>query len=264
MPISRNTGSTRPWTVLRRLSRRARDLLHLSKNTQLRRPRPRTSARSLWRAGAGAPVVRAERSWRCPAPRRSSRWRRPPQDPEAPRPVPSKKRDLLVRAAPAMGPVDHGAQLRDVTLGQKPLGHRMLGLADRDRLRDLVAEDAGAAQKAPPRPPACLSVSVPMQARWVPGLTWSARSVRRETRGDGDDHVPPRTLPGSSTASKGRPTSRATSARPGSISGCRFQPMTFSKACVSAAARKLELRLMARADHAQHLRVLAREVPDRH
>jgi hypothetical protein len=45
-------------------------------------------------------------------------------------------------------------------------------------------------------------------------------------------------MPSSSTASKGSPTSSATSARPGSISGCRFQPMTFSKLMrLQAAAR---------------------------
>jgi hypothetical protein len=72
------------------------------------------------------------------------------------------------------------------------------------------------------------------------------------------------TMPGSSTASKGSPTSSATSARPGSISGCRFQPMTFSKLMRLRRRAQLELRLVARADHAEDLGVLPRQMPDRH
>src|SRR5690606_21767567 len=52
-----------------------------------------------------------------------------------------EERDLVGRCPTRMGAVDHLAKLRDLALADQAGGDRMLGLADRDRLGDLVGED---------------------------------------------------------------------------------------------------------------------------
>ena len=106
-------------------------------------------------------------------------------------------------------------------------------------------------------------VSVPMQARWVPGLTWAAFRI-----GAKDEVMVMMTSASAprrsrSTASNGRPSSAAVSARRESISGWRFQPITFSKPRWRSGGAHLEGGLVAGADHAEDLRVRAGEVLDR-
>ena len=58
-----------------------------------------------------------------------------------------KQRDRLGRGAPRMGGIDHRTDGRDRLRIDQPLGHRMLRLADADRLRHLVTKDARLRQK---------------------------------------------------------------------------------------------------------------------
>ena len=55
---------------------------------------------------------------------------------------PIEQGDLLRRGAPRMLAVNDGANLDDVGLGDQAPAYSMLSLADADRLRDLVGEDA--------------------------------------------------------------------------------------------------------------------------
>ena len=97
--------------------------------------------------------------------------------------------DLLARAAAGVGAVDDGADLGDRRSRaiRPPATACWASPIEIDWATSSVKTVAAATSAAST---SCLPlVSVPMQARWVPGLTWARHQDRGEARGDGDDDV---------------------------------------------------------------------------
>jgi hypothetical protein len=174
-----------------------------------------------------------------------------------------EQRDLVVAAPASMGAVDHRADGRDVALfGSDPWRSRA-GI--RRCETDCATSSVNTWRRPParPRPPACPWCRCPcrqMRAGLDPGSP-SAIGAKLEVM----VMMTSASAPSSSrlTASNGRPSSSATSASLAASPGAGSSRRPFRRRALGRRAQ-LELRLVAGADHAEHLRVLARQMLDRH
>ena len=212
---------------------------------------------------AGSRIGQIATSSALPEARASSTTRAATARSWRPTPVPSKSVISSARAAAGVGAVDDGAERGERRVGDQARLDRVLALADGDRLGDLVGEDAGVGDERG------LDLLLALGVGAHAGEVGAGPAPGRASGSGRSDEVMVMMTSASaprrsrSTGSKGRPSSAAVSARRESISGCRFQPMTRSKARWRAAARSWKADWWPAPTMPRTLRVGPGEVLDR-